>query len=49
MYALVLLYFLHSLALLLLPRWNPQLFREVTVPIPLIVQRITARREDSER
>ncbi|MGZ7080756.1 MAG: APC family permease, partial [Thermoanaerobaculia bacterium] len=41
-YALVLLYFLHSLALLLLPRWNPELFREVTVRVPLIVQRISA-------
>jgi amino acid transporter len=32
-YALLLLYFLHSLALLLLPRWNPDLYRSVTVPV----------------
>ncbi len=41
-FALVVLYFLHSLALLLLPRLNPELFRSVTVRIPLSVQRITA-------
>lgn len=39
-YALVLLYLLHSLALLLLPRWNPGLFHEVTVSIPLWLQRV---------
>jgi APA family basic amino acid/polyamine antiporter len=38
-FALVVLYFLHSLALLLLPRANPELFRSVTVDIPLWVQR----------
>ena len=41
-YALVLLYFLHSLALLLLPRLNPEIYRSVTSPIPLAVQRIAA-------
>jgi len=41
-YALVLLYFLHSLALPLLPRWNPELFRQVTVAIPLTLQRVAA-------
>lgn len=41
-YALVLLYFLHSLALLLLPRLNPALFAEVTVAIPLWLQRALA-------
>jgi APA family basic amino acid/polyamine antiporter len=41
-FALVLLYFLHSLALLLLPRFNPKLFRQVTVAIPLPVQRAFA-------
>jgi basic amino acid/polyamine antiporter, APA family len=41
-YALVLLYFLHSLALLLLPRLNPELYRSATVAIPLSVQRIAA-------
>ncbi|HEV2063375.1 MAG TPA: APC family permease [Thermoanaerobaculia bacterium] len=38
-FALVLLYFLHSLALLLLPRANPSLFASVTARIPLSVQR----------
>lgn len=41
-FALVVLYFLHSLALLLLPRMNPELFRSVTVPIPLWLQRTMA-------
>jgi basic amino acid/polyamine antiporter, APA family len=37
-FALVLLYFVHSLAVLLLPRLNPELYRSVTVPIPRPVQ-----------
>jgi APA family basic amino acid/polyamine antiporter len=41
-FALVLLYFLHSLAFLLLPRLNPALFREVTVAIPRPLQRLAA-------
>ena len=41
-FALVALYLLHSLALLLLPRSNPALFREVTVRIPIGVQRLAA-------
>lgn len=41
-YALVLLYLLHSVALLLLPRANPKLFAEVTVSIPLPLQRALA-------
>lgn len=41
-YALVLLYFIHSLALLLLPRLNRPLFESVTVAIPLSVQRVMA-------
>jgi len=41
-YALVLLYLLHSVALLLLPRMNPKLFSEVTVAIPLWLQRVLA-------
>jgi len=41
-YALVLLYFLHSLALLLLPRLNPELYRSVTAPIPVPLQRVAA-------
>ena len=41
-FALVALYFLHSLALLLLPRLNPELFRSVSVAIPLWLQRAMA-------
>jgi basic amino acid/polyamine antiporter, APA family len=41
-FALVVLYFLHSLALLMLPRMNRELFESVTVRIPLIVQRAAA-------
>ncbi|MEO8217535.1 MAG: APC family permease [Acidobacteriota bacterium] len=41
-FALVVLYFLHSLALLLLPRLNPELFASVTIPLPLVVQRLSA-------
>ena len=41
-FALVVLYFIHSLALLLLPALNPELFRSVTVRIPLWVQRVMA-------
>lgn len=41
-FALVVLYFLHSLALLVLPRANGELFRSVTVGIPLSVQRLSA-------
>jgi amino acid transporter len=41
-FALVILYFLHSLALLLLPRKNPGLFRSVTARIPLPLQRLAA-------
>jgi basic amino acid/polyamine antiporter, APA family len=37
-FALVVLYFIHSFALLNLPRANPELFRSVTVNIPLRVQ-----------
>lgn len=37
--ALVVLYFLHSLALLVLPRRDPSLFRSATASIPLWVQR----------
>jgi amino acid transporter len=33
-FALVLLYFLHSLTFLLLPRWNPELYSEITIRIP---------------
>jgi MYXO-CTERM domain-containing protein len=36
----VALYLLHSVALLLLPRWNPALFATVEAPIPLWVQRV---------
>jgi basic amino acid/polyamine antiporter, APA family len=41
-FALVVLYFLHSLALLVLPRANPELFASVTVAIPLSIQRVAA-------
>jgi hypothetical protein len=41
-FALVALYFLHSLALLLLPRSNPTLFHSVTARIPIGVQRLAA-------
>ena len=33
-FALIVLYFLHSLTFLLLPRWNPKLYSEITVSIP---------------
>jgi basic amino acid/polyamine antiporter, APA family len=38
-FALFLLYFLHSLTFLLLPRRNPQLYQQVTVGIPVWLQR----------
>jgi APA family basic amino acid/polyamine antiporter len=38
-FALFLLYFLHSLTFLLLPRWNPQLYKQITVGIPIWLQR----------
>lgn len=41
-FALVMLYFLHSLALLLLPRTNPALFAAVTARVPLWLQRTGA-------
>ena len=41
-FALVILYLLHSIALLLLPRRNPELFGQVTVPVPLWLQRAMA-------
>ena len=41
-FALVLLYLLHSFAFLVLPRFNPALFRQATIAIPLPLQRIAA-------
>jgi amino acid transporter len=41
-FALVVLYFLHSVALLLLPRLNRELFESVTVSIPVGWQRVLA-------
>jgi amino acid efflux transporter len=41
-FALVCLYFLHSIALLALPRANPALFKAVTLRMPLSVQRLCA-------
>ena len=36
------LYFLHSVALLLLPKANPRLFASVTARVPLSLQRAAA-------
>jgi amino acid transporter len=41
-FALVILYLLHSVALLLLPRRNPELFAQVTIGVPLWLQRAMA-------
>ena len=41
-FALVTLYFLHSLALLMLPRANPPLYASVTIALPLWLQRVSA-------
>jgi amino acid transporter len=41
-FALVLLYFLHSLVFLLLPRRNPQLNSQITIGLPVWVQRGSA-------
>jgi amino acid transporter len=41
-FALVLLYFLHSLAFLLLPRLNPELNRQITITMPVWLQRAAA-------
>lgn len=41
-FALVVLYFLHSVALLALPRANPALYASVTLPMPLVLQRVAA-------
>ncbi len=41
-FALVALYFLHSFALLMLPRANPELFRSATLRLPLWLQRFAA-------
>jgi basic amino acid/polyamine antiporter, APA family len=38
-FALFLLYFLHSLTFLLLPRWNPKLYQQISVGIPVWLQR----------
>ncbi len=38
-FALFLLYFLHSLTFLLLPRWNPPLHKQISVGIPVWLQR----------
>jgi amino acid transporter len=38
-FALILLYFLHSLVFLLLPRWNPKLNSEITIGLPVWLQR----------
>ncbi|MEK6333523.1 MAG: APC family permease [Acidobacteriota bacterium] len=41
-FALFLLYFLHSLTFLLLPRRNPQLYQQITVGLPIWLQRAAA-------
>jgi amino acid transporter len=41
-FALVCLYFLHSIALLALPSANPALFKTITLRMPLAVQRLCA-------
>ncbi|MDT7603841.1 MAG: basic amino acid/polyamine antiporter, family [Acidobacteriota bacterium] len=41
-FALVILYFIHSLVFLLLPRRNPTLYRSITVAIPIWLQRAAA-------
>ena len=38
-FALVVLYFLHSLVFLMLPRWNPKLNSEITIGMPVGLQR----------
>jgi hypothetical protein len=41
-FALVLLYFLHSLTFLLLPRRNPDLFKQISIGMPAWLQRAAA-------
>jgi len=41
-FALVLLYFIHSIAFLLLPRLNPDLNRQITINMPVWLQRLAA-------
>jgi basic amino acid/polyamine antiporter, APA family len=41
-FALVVLYFLHSLTFLLLPRWNPQLYSLINISLPASLQRAAA-------
>src|SRR5262249_15706569 len=41
-FALVLLYFLHSLAFIMLPRLNPELHRQITIAMPVWLQRLAA-------
>jgi amino acid transporter len=41
-FALVLLYFLHSVTFLMLPRRNPTLYREISISIPVWLQRSAA-------
>lgn len=41
-FALVLLYFLHSVTFLMLPRRNPKLYGEITISLPVWLQRSAA-------
>jgi amino acid transporter len=41
-FALILLYFMHSVVFLMLPRWNPALNREISINLPVWAQRLAA-------
>lgn len=41
-FALILLYFMHSVVFLMLPRWNPKLNREISIGLPVWLQRAAA-------
>src|ERR1044072_4858882 len=41
-FALILLYFMHSVVFLMLPRWNPALSREISINLPVWAQRLAA-------
>ena len=42
MFALVVLYFIHSLVFLFLPRWNPALASEIDSSLPLRLRQVAA-------
>ena len=41
-FALIVLYFMHSVVFLMLPRWNPELNRQITIKMPVWLQRAAA-------